>query len=274
MDKKKTIIFCLPGSSFSNNFLISWTNVILKLSKRYNVLLSQKTGSNIYHLRNACLGGDVLAGENQKPFQGKVEYDFIFWIDSDSVFKVEDVERIINYDKNVVSGLYLMSDGINFATVDKGNWNFEKFKNNGGYFNFLQPKDLLLKDTKLFPVDYTGFGFICFKKGVFEKLKYPWFEPLYFSFTYDNKNIKDFCSEDVALCRKLIDHNIEILCDPLIIIGHEKMYIHHVNIQSNNNNLQNNINNMHSNIHSSKEFKNSSNIINQLNNLANNITFV
>jgi hypothetical protein len=247
MDKRKTIIFCLPGCSFSNNFLISWTNVLLNLSNKYKILLSQKTGSNIYHLRNACLGGDVLAGENQKPFQGRLDYDFIFWIDSDSVFKVEDVERIINYNKDVVSGLYLMSDGIHFATVDKGNWDFDKFIKNNGCFNFLQPKDLLLKGSKLFPVDYTGFGFICFKKGVLEKLKYPWFEPLYFDLKYNNLNIRDYCSEDVALCRKLIEHNIEILCDPNIIIGHEKMFIHqyHNNI---NNDIINKLNEMTKNI--------------------------
>ena len=69
------------------------------VQKNYKILLSQKTGSNIYHLRNACLGGDVLSGENQSPFQGKIDYDFIFWIDSDSVFSPMDIEKLINYNK-------------------------------------------------------------------------------------------------------------------------------------------------------------------------------
>ena len=220
--------------------------------KNYKILLSQKTGSNIYHLRNACLGGDVLNGENQKPYQGKINYDFIFWIDSDSVFSPMDIEKLINHNKDVVSGLYLMSDGVHFATVEKGNWDYDKYIKNGGTFDFLKPRDILLKGTKLFPVEYTGFGFMCIKRGVLEKLKYPWFEPLYFEIDNNGKKIRDYCSEDVALCRKLIDNNIEILCDPTVIIGHEKMFIHHVQ-----NNINNNINN--------------NNIIDRLNDLANNL---
>jgi len=30
--------------------------------------------------------GDENLGQNQKPFQGKIDYDFIMWIDSDMVF--------------------------------------------------------------------------------------------------------------------------------------------------------------------------------------------
>jgi hypothetical protein len=39
---KKTVVFCVPGRTFSNNFLQSWTETLSELVKsgNFNVLLS------------------------------------------------------------------------------------------------------------------------------------------------------------------------------------------------------------------------------------------
>ena len=39
--------------------------------------------------RCKCLGANVLRGPDQKPWDGKLEYDYQLWIDSDIVFNVE-----------------------------------------------------------------------------------------------------------------------------------------------------------------------------------------
>ena len=54
------------------------------------------------------LGGDVLAGPNQKPFQGKVDYDVIVWIDSDIIFTPEDVFKLLDSPHDVTAGVYMM----------------------------------------------------------------------------------------------------------------------------------------------------------------------
>ena len=46
------------------------------------IFMSNFQSSNVYYVRNLCLGGDVLKGKNQKPFQGKIDYDYIMWIDT------------------------------------------------------------------------------------------------------------------------------------------------------------------------------------------------
>ena len=43
-----------------------------------------------------CLGADVLRGKDQKPFDGKLDYDFIMWIDSDQVFSVNHLFLYLN----------------------------------------------------------------------------------------------------------------------------------------------------------------------------------
>lgn len=224
--KKPTIVFCLPGRSFTNNFLMSWTELISNLIRMgYNIRISQKYTSNVYYVRNMCLGGDVMRGINQKPFNGELDYDYMMWIDSDIVFSTQQFLQLLKHDKPIVSGLYLMQGGKNYATVK--DWDIDFFRKNS-YFEFLSPEGIQewkkQNPGKLMSVEYTGFGFMLVKKGVFESLKYPWFAPI-----YENKiadGVVDFCSEDVSFCKKVLKKGYKIWIDPNIVVGHEKSIIY------------------------------------------------
>lgn len=100
------IVFCLPGRSFSNNFLVCWSE-LLQYLPRYGItpILSSQYDSVVYYVRNKCLGGSVTRGINQKPFNGEVDYDYMMWIDSDIVFKVDDFLALLNMNKDIASGL-------------------------------------------------------------------------------------------------------------------------------------------------------------------------
>ena len=63
-----------------------------------------------------------------------------------------------------------------------------------------------------------GFGFLLFKRGVFEKIPYPWFEPTYLQI----KDCQDFSMEDVTLCLKLKDLNINVYVHPEVVVSHLK----------------------------------------------------
>lgn len=213
-----TIIICLPGKSYSATFLLNWTTLVSYCtSKGYNILISQKYSCNIYYVRNMCLGGNVLNGENQLPFNGEVKYDYILWIDSDIIFSVEDFEKLLNSNKDIVSGLYFTENGYHYATVEQFN---ETFFLENGYFEFLTPATIKSKE-ELFPVEYTGFGFILIKYGVFEKLKYPWFKPEYMKIG----NISEFAMEDVSFCLESKKQGFQIWINPKVIVGHEKLKI-------------------------------------------------
>jgi hypothetical protein len=222
-----SIVFCLPGTPFSNKFLLGWTHIVQYCTThQIQLMLSNRLGSNVYYVRNKCLGGNVQSGIKQKPFGGKLKYDYMMWIDSDQVFSVQDFEKLLAAKKDIVSGLYLMDGGDRYATVPK--WDKEFYKKNG-YFEFLNPSSVKkwIKENpnKLMEVEYTGFGWILIKKGVFESLEYPWFRPVWedFGLTKDGFPIKEFSSEDVGWCQNILKNGFKIYIDPTVQVGHEKM---------------------------------------------------
>lgn len=212
------IVFCLPGKSYSGKFLQCWSSLLgWCLTNGINVAMQQNYSCNIYYARNMCLGGNVLLGADQKPFGESVDYDYMMWIDSDIIFTTDQFSKLLNHNVDIVSGLYLMEDGQHYATVQ--NWNEEFFSKNG-YFEFLTPVETIMK-RELFPVNYTGFGFMLIKKGVFESMEYPWFRPEFVQIG----NAKDFTMEDVSFCRIANKLGYKILIDPQVIVGHEKTRI-------------------------------------------------
>lgn len=225
--KPLRIIFALPGRSFTNNFLIAWSE-LLTWCYRNNIIpiLSNRYTSNVYYVRNMCLGGDVNRGIYQKPYNGKINYDYIMWIDSDIVFKVTDFINLLKQKKDIVSGLYLMQGGTSYATVI--NWDSQFFKKNGhfDFLNIIKHKELQ-KNNNIITVSYTGLGFMLVKYGVFESIEYPWFRPTWEEF---GNNIKDFSSEDVGWCKTILKKGYKIHIDLNTVVGHEKSIVLHPSI--------------------------------------------
>jgi len=211
-----TIVFCIPGTSFSHHFLGSWSELLLSLPKN-NIIpkLSNRQSSNVYYARNLCLGGSVLKGSDQSPFGGQQNYDYIMWIDSDVVFRSEQFYHLLNQDKDIISGYYMTENNKNFPVVE--DWDQEYFRKNGK-FHFLTEEEIGEKEG-CFPVVYNGLGFMLIKKGVFEKIGYPWFRPISFEF---EDGIKDFCSEDVGFCHTAREKGFTVWVDPSIRVGHVK----------------------------------------------------
>ena len=216
------IIFCLPGASYSGRFLQNWTNLLAELPK-YNITygLSQHYMCNIYHVRTKCLGASIERGVNQKPFDGKIFYDYIMWIDSDMVFTPEDFFKLLEHDKDIVSGIYKMSDDVNYATVETMD---EQFFEEWLYYPFLQDKDIEAKKGKLFKVDYQGMGWMLVRKNVFESFSYPWFYPRLLKWK-NHPNWAEFVWDDVENCMRMREAGFDIFIDPGVRLGHEKIKI-------------------------------------------------
>ena len=258
LKKPLTVIFCLPGTTFSHHFLKSWSELLLYcVTHQIRPIISSHQSSNVHFVRNMCLGADVLRGKDQKPFNGSVNYDFIMWIDSDQVFTVNAFISLLRHDKDVVSGLYLMSNGKEYTAVQK--WDESNFLDRGS-FKFLNKNSLMnwldqnadgeIEEKKdemgqpykdyskckipLMPVSYTGLGWTLVKKGVYEKLPYPWFYgtkiTMKKSISIDeddvsnNKevNIVDYTAEDVTFFLNLKKIGVTPYVDPRSLVGHEK----------------------------------------------------
>lgn len=213
-----TVVFCLPGSNFSGLFLECWTELVSYcLSNGIRPLYSRKQSCNIYYVRNMCLGANVMLGEHQKPFDGKLEYDYLMWIDSDIIFHPTQFTKLLSHKEDIVSGLYLMEDQKQYATVKV--WDDDFFKKHGT-FQFMAPTDM--KDQKsLIDVSYTGMGFMLVKKGVFESMTYPWFKPL----EKRVGDMVDFTMEDVSFCLRAQELGFKIKIDPEVRVGHYKSQV-------------------------------------------------
>ena len=219
MNKRITIVFCIPGNRFTGNFLKSWTNLFIWcINNNINPILSNHYNSNVYYVRQQCLGPDVTRGKHQKPFNGELDYDYLMWIDSDMYFNPEHLKALLDMDKDIASGIYKMTNQVNYATVEK--YNTQEYKDNGN-FTFLD--DNILSDKpEIFPVEYTGFGWILIKNGVIENMEYPWFRPEWMDF---GNGIEEFTSEDVGFCMNAIKKGYKIYVNQKVRIGHEKSLI-------------------------------------------------
>jgi len=187
-------------------------------NKGHQVMISQQYSSVVHFARAKCLGGDVLKGKDQKPFQGQMDYDVMMWIDSDIVFKPEDLFSLLESPHDVTAGVYMMEDLQNLATVKE--WNKEYFEKKGT-FKFLRPDDII-GAPQYMQVAYTGMGWMAIRKGVVEDLKYPWFHSDLEKVTDD---IIDMNSEDVTFCKALWEAGHPIHIDTKVRVGHQKKMI-------------------------------------------------
>ena len=165
------VVLALPGRTFSGSFLMNWTQTVMTLNKRgYEIVVTNEYSSYVTYSRMKTLGIDVLRGADQVPFGGTLNYDVWLTIDSDIIFTPEQVIQLIEDTRKypVVSGLYRMQDRVHFATVQE--WDVEYFKSYGS-FEFMRD----LPADKYVPVAYSGMGFFACRRGVIEKLKYPYF---------------------------------------------------------------------------------------------------
>jgi len=176
--------------------------MIVLYNKDITPIISFQSSPVYYYAKNATLGGNVLSGADQKPFQGNANYDYMIWINpSIQKFTSDDVLNLIYHNKPVVSGY------TNMPRIVK---RWDEYS--------LKPTYMTISDiqsnNELFQVDYTTIDFISFKKGVMEQIKYPWFRPIY----YRNKKVYDFDmeQENVDFCMQLKENGIPILIDPKI----------------------------------------------------------
>lgn len=228
--RKKRVIIGIPGSSFSNNFLISWTRTLYALweSGKYEVIVAPGVSSFVSFARMKTLGLDVLRGKDQKPFND-MEYDVYITIDSDIVFAPEHIVELIENTEvhPVVAGYYMMSDCKSLVIVK--DWDTDHFAKNGT-FEFLTPEYITnwKKETgsKFMEVSYVGMGFFAVRKEVLNTLSYPFFNGDLQKITKDDgTELVDLSSEDVNFCKNLqaAGHTVYVNVD--LRVGHEKPVI-------------------------------------------------
>ena len=214
MLNNKIIVICLPGNTYSGKFMTSLIELIFYIqSQGGQALISQDYSSMVNFARCKVAGADVTRGKNQTPFGGQ-QYDYMLWIDSDIVFGIHQFDRLVKMDCEVASGWY-SQPGMTTPVVEKMD---DAFFREHGTYEFIKTEEMKKRKFS-FKADYIGFGWVLVKRGVFERMEYPWFAPKLQDL---GNGMQDMCSEDVAWCLDAKKAGIEVYVDPLAHVGHEK----------------------------------------------------
>jgi len=207
------VVFCLPGRSYTEGYFESWNNLRSAVAKRGDIQMTIVLGgmASIVHLRNQLVarGVDGLK-KDAVPFNG-MPYDYMMWIDSDTVFEPDDFYRLLEADKDIISGMVPIDMSGRGAL--------------GQFNNFSPVKHLNITSVKpedpIFEIDFCGFAFLLVKHGVFESMSYPWFWPE--SFMVEDRIICP--GEDFGWCLRAKKLGWHIYAHPAVNLGHQKLVI-------------------------------------------------
>jgi len=178
------IAICLPALRLSGiYFWIDLMDLIINLmSKKHIVRFFFNESSMPLDLKRETLAQQAL---DYNP-------DYILWLDMDMRFGPDLFDRLVKWNKDIVSGIYIDRYG-NIICKTKGQ----------------KPIPIKrLKKGRLIKIESTGFGCLLVKGSVFKHLKTPWFE------WHMGR------PEDLDWCYKVLEQGYDIYCDPNTFVGH------------------------------------------------------
>ena len=224
-NKKTSVVFCVPGNSFSPGFFASWTKLLHFMHLNPNVIEPHYINyysPNIYNLRNQMLGGKSDGGKFQTPCEEDYKLDYIFLIDSDMVFDPMQVFRMIykmeKYKLDAMIAPYYMGDGKTLTVIKDDSEKTLIEKGQFKYFSFQELQTIGKLNENMADVSNGGFGFACIAARCFEKIEYPWFEPM----KYESPELTGFFNDDISFFKKFKKAGFNLACDTSIMIGHDK----------------------------------------------------
>lgn len=140
-------------------------------------------------------------------------YDYLFSVDSDIVLPKDSLRKMIDADKDVISGLYIQRIP-NTHTLEV------YMDQNGGVVNI--PYEML-KDAGVVEIAACGMGCALIKGDVFRKIEYPHY---FYTSALDHRNT---ISEDVFFCLKARNNGFTVWADTTIICDHKGTTMYQVN---------------------------------------------
>lgn len=157
--------------------------------------LAMKSGSLIYTSRNSLAMMAI-----------QMDADFVFWLDSDMVFKSDTLARMMDTlkknDLDILTGLYFRRVPPYSPVL------FDKLEQNGEITEFSEFNKI---PDELFEVGGCGFGCVLMKTDVFFDVQSKFGN----MFAPRGNN-----GEDVAFCIRARECGYKIYCDPSIVCGH------------------------------------------------------
>lgn len=215
MQKKNyDVVIATPGSNFELDYVKSLLSTVEKLNKlgiKYKFV--NGVSSIVAVARERCLFPNLFnSGMNQEIFDGEFDCSKIFWIDSDVKWEPDDFIKLLNSNKDIISGSYIMGDDMQVPIFPK--IGFSPLTK-GGVISLPQEPQ---------KIEACGMGFMCVNYSVMEKIDKPWFGDIEININQGEKEpFKWFCnSEDIAFFERAKRAGVEVWFDPAVRVGHIK----------------------------------------------------
>lgn len=218
MTKHYDVVIATPGRMMHAEYVESLVKTCAWLSSQgISYTLSSQYSSFVPTAREwtavANSGHDWAATS----FGGeRLSCDVVFWIDSDVSWEVEDFQKLLESELEVVSGMMPVSrDGRVGATriVD-------------GDFTVMSWTDFMFDEDPV-EVDGVSLGFVAMKSEVFEKVSRPWFKIRSGKVSGFDGEVN--VGEDYSFCMNMADAGVKIFVDPKVRVGHHKSVVLELN---------------------------------------------
>ena len=221
-ERKKKLMIGLPGLTFSNQFLMGWTQFMVELIKNNEFEISISPGYSTFSpfTRMKTLGLNKQA-ISAKAFNS-TEYDVFVTIDSNILFTYEHVKKLVHLtDKYpVASGVYMTTDKT-VCAIER--MDYSVYNKKGSFDLVSMEKIESIKETPILQVEFSGMGFFACRRDVLQTLDYPYFWYQLIDFTAeDGTPCRDVPTEEVAFCRRLRDKGYTINLDTSLRVLQEK----------------------------------------------------
>lgn len=205
-----TVLFCVCGDAFSPQFLMCWTALITECQLR-DIGVIVCTGK----VRASCIPAEML--------EGSLEYSYVMWIDSCTVFSPDQVFKLIdtlqgNRDIHILSGLYSLDD-VHYDCIPR--LDREAYAANR-CFQYLRKDSSICEIPR--QVDYNGLSFALMRKGLFEAMQCPWFQNVHMRMGGDSAQ-SEICPEDVSFCVRAKEQGFETYIDMSVVVGKERTVV-------------------------------------------------
>lgn len=201
-----TILIGLPtGGSLSWEFFKTFMGCVNLLPEEGHSVVEFTRWQNIVQARNMIV---------KKLLEGN--YSHLFFMDSDMNFPENSLSRLLNFNLDIVGGLYCLKTPPFNTTIFKGN-DVDLPKEKGSYlkngkaWSTINPEN----GAGVIEVSAIGTGCLLIKRKVFETLDYP-----YFWYEQSPDGEEEMMTEDIVFCIKAKKAGFKIHCDTSIKCGH------------------------------------------------------
>lgn len=212
------VVITTPGSKMESAYVKSLLGTIQVLQAN-NITwhYQNEYASLVTNAREATITGSrQLEVFNPSPGKGQYTYDKIFCIDSDIVWNPENFMKLLQSDKDIISGVYYEAQGAD-AMIHRNKDDFRPMSR--------EEISVFQQSGNLFPAYGVGLGFMCVKQGVFESLKRPWYGLGKVFQEIDGVTYELPLGEDLYWCDRVAQNGHQVYVDPTVVVGHVKSNI-------------------------------------------------